>query len=493
MDNKELETAVENRKSIKINMILNAIKGIMAVLFPLITFPYASRILGVEGIGKYNFSNSIISYFLLLAGLGIANYARREGSEIRKQKLEFNQFASEVFSINLITTVGSYVVLGISLLISAKLQDYSNLILILSSTVALTTVGVEWLYSIFEDYLYITIRSIAFQFLSLVLLFVFVHSPDDLNRYAWITVVSSAGSNLLNFIHSYRYCSIKFTMSINWKKHMPPILVFFATAVSTTIYISSDVTVLGILKGDYDVGLYSVSVKIYNIVKNIISSVIVVSIPRLCAYEGQGEREKFISTAHDVFQTIITATLPALTGICLYSKEIVQIVGGMEYQEAYSSLSLLAVALLFCMFSYFWWQCVLVPLHKEKMSLVSAVISALLNLCLNFILIPLYSHNAAAFTTILAEGVAMLIAVIYSRKHIKLPSVNKVLLKTVIGCLLIILIALMTKYLIQHSFIRLVLGASMSIIIYFAVELLLKNESVTFIVKRFKRKGRSQR
>ena len=249
---------------------------------------------------------------------------------------------------------------------------------------------------------------------------------------------------------------------------------------------------MGILKSDYDVGLYSVSVKIYNILKNIISSVIVVSIPRLCAYEGQGEREKFISTAHDVFQTIITATLPALTGICLYSKEIVQIVGGVEYADAYSSLSLLAVALLFCMFSYFWWQCVLVPLHKEKMSLVSAVVSALLNLSLNFILIPLYSHNAAAFTTILAEGVAMLIAVIYSRRFIKLPSVNKVLLKTVAGCLLIILIALITRYLIQNSFIRLVAGASISIVIYFAVELLLKNESVTFIVRRFKRKGRSQ-
>ena len=207
-------------------MILNAIKGIMAVLFPLITFPYASRILGVEGIGKYNFSNSIISYFLLLAGLRIANYARRESSEIRKQKQEFNQFASEMFSINLITTVGSYVVLGISLYISTKLQDYRALILILSSTVALTTIGVEWLYSIFEDYLYITIRSIAFQLLSLALLFVLVHSSDDLNRYAWITVVSSAGSNLLNFFHSYRYCNIKFTLNINWKKRMPPILVF---------------------------------------------------------------------------------------------------------------------------------------------------------------------------------------------------------------------------------------------------------------------------
>ena len=59
----------------KKNMLLNAIKGIMSLMFPLITFPYISRVLGVENIGRVNFSNSVVSYFILLGGFGITSYA----------------------------------------------------------------------------------------------------------------------------------------------------------------------------------------------------------------------------------------------------------------------------------------------------------------------------------------------------------------------------------------------------------------------------------
>ena len=54
-------------KSISLNALLNAIKTLLQVIFPLITFPYAARVIGVAGIGKYNFSSSIVNYFILLS------------------------------------------------------------------------------------------------------------------------------------------------------------------------------------------------------------------------------------------------------------------------------------------------------------------------------------------------------------------------------------------------------------------------------------------
>ena len=163
---------VAKNKSIKVNMILNAIKGLMSIFFPLISFPYVSKVLGVDNIGRYNFANSIISYFILLAGLGINTYAIREGARLREKENEFKQFANEMFSINILSTIISYVLFALLLIIVPKFQCYKTLLIILSLQIIFKTIGIEWIYSIYEDYAYITLRSIIFQIISLILLFV---------------------------------------------------------------------------------------------------------------------------------------------------------------------------------------------------------------------------------------------------------------------------------------------------------------------------------
>ena len=139
------------QKSISINLIANGIKTLMSVLFPLITFPYASRVLGATGIGKVNYATSIISYFSMFAALGIATYAIREGARIRDDKEKFSKFAKEMLNINLLTTVIAYVALLIFLCLPI-LKNYKILLIILSGTIVFTTIGMEWLFIIKEEY-----------------------------------------------------------------------------------------------------------------------------------------------------------------------------------------------------------------------------------------------------------------------------------------------------------------------------------------------------
>jgi O-antigen/teichoic acid export membrane protein len=98
-----------NAKSLKVNAVVNMAKTVLSLVFPLITFPYVSRVLGVNQMGKYNFANSVISYFLLIAALGISTYAIREGTQYRNNQKAIDEFASEMFSINLVSTVVAYV------------------------------------------------------------------------------------------------------------------------------------------------------------------------------------------------------------------------------------------------------------------------------------------------------------------------------------------------------------------------------------------------
>ena len=145
-------TRAKTAKSLKLNMVLYALKYSMTVLLPLITYPYVTDVLGVECFGKYSFSSSIIYFFLLFSGLGISTYAIREGARMRDNRAKFSQFASQMWSINMFFTLISYLLLGIMLMFVQEIKDYKVLLLILSVQILFKTIGVEWIYSIYEDF-----------------------------------------------------------------------------------------------------------------------------------------------------------------------------------------------------------------------------------------------------------------------------------------------------------------------------------------------------
>ena len=172
------------KKSIKLNAILNSIKTLMNILFPLITTSYLSRVLGKGGFGKFNYSVSIVSYFLLIAGLGISTYGIREGAKVRDDSAKENKFASEVFTLNVLSTVIAYLCLFVLLACSKGLVSYSTYILVISMTIVFTTLGADWINSIYEDFWYLTLRYIVVQLISIVLMLIFVRSKwYSINQY----------------------------------------------------------------------------------------------------------------------------------------------------------------------------------------------------------------------------------------------------------------------------------------------------------------------
>lgn len=390
-------------KSLKVNAFLNGFKTFLNFLFPLITFPYISRVLSVEETGKYNFSNSIISYFLLLAALGIDKYAIREGAKYRENKERFSSFASEIFSFNIVSTLVSYSLLFLFILFSKTLERYTVCILIFSLQIFFTTLGTEWVYSIFEEYRYITIRSILFKMISVALLFMFVRNEGDYLAYAAITVFASVGSNVLNFFNAKKICSIRFTLKIDWKKLFKPIMIIFASNIAIQIYVNSDTTMLGYLKDDYAVGIYSVATKIYLIVKNLTGSILTVTIPRLAYLASKKVKDDYEELLNKVANALIILILPSIVGLTMLSREAILIIASNKYLDAQLPLIVLSIAILFSTFSGLFNNCVLLPHKREKVFLKSSIISAVTNIVLNFILIPYFGAVAAAFTTLISE------------------------------------------------------------------------------------------
>ena len=270
-----------NKKSLKINTVLNIIKTCSAILFPLITFPYISRVLLPENVGKVNFAQSYVNYFSLIAGLGLSTHAIRECATAKNDRKKLEKVSSELFSINLITTFVAYIFLVASFFIFKGLQRYEYLILIESTIIVSTTLGADWLNSAMEDYKYITIRTVAFQIVSLILMFTFVRETSDYYKYALISILSSAGANVANIFYRKKYCTVTFTLNIDWKRHLSPILFLFVMQLSVTIFNNADTTMLGIMQSDYQVGLYSTALKATRIISQVVQSLSLVIIPRL--------------------------------------------------------------------------------------------------------------------------------------------------------------------------------------------------------------------
>lgn len=466
-------------KSIKKNLIYNIIKSVCSVIFPLITFPYASRVLLADGIGKVNFSSSVVSYFSLISSLGLSTYAIRECAAAKKDKERLSRVTSELFSINMVTTLIAYVLLGMTLLLATPLYEYRILIVIQGSTILFTTLGADWLNSAMEDFRYITLRTVCVQILSLVLLFIFVRTPDDYINYAIITVISSSGANVLNVFYRRRYCSVRLTSKLHLKQHIIPILWMFVMLLSQNIFNQADITMLGLMRNDYEVGLYSTAVKIYTIVNQVITSIVWVVLPRLSTYYAERDNEQISALLRKILGFITVVGLPCATGIMLLSEEVVQIVGGETYLAAAPSLRILMLALLFSLYGGgFLGNMVMLPSKRESYFMVTCCITALVNIVTNGVFIPYFGIYAAAATTALSELILLIMLALKARKELRVGTLHSLFLAPFVGCIVIVLITLIIFCFFSDLWLRTIMSAVLGAIGYGVVLIVAKHEIV---------------
>ncbi|MCT3395875.1 flippase [Lentilactobacillus hilgardii] len=483
---------MNKKRSLSINAFLNGLRNFLNLLFPLITFPYVSRVLTVDGVGIYNFSNTYVGYFLLIAGLGITTYAIREGAKYRDKKVAFEMFSSQVFSINMISTVVAYLLLFLSLLFFRRLEEYSICILIFSVQILFTTIGTEWIYTIYEDFSYITVRSILFKVISIILLFLLVKKSTDYYWYAGITVFASVGSNILNYVHLRKFVRLKLTSKVNWRKHLRPILIIFASQLAVSIYVYSDNTILGLLKNDYAVGIYSISVKIYTIAQGLLTSVLAVTIPRLAMLYGKSLFKKYNNLLNNLINTLLVLSIPATIGLMMLSKDIVIIIANEKYLPSVTSLQIISFAILFSILSWIFSECILIPAKRENYVLRNTVITACFNVLINLLFIPLWTYNGTALSTVLSELLSAVMNAYYSRdillKAKTYRNVGKTFLDIIFGCIGIGITCMLVSMIISNIVLQLIISVIASILVYGFILIVARNKEISVLLDRFRKR-----
>ena len=233
---------------------------------------YVSRILLPIGTGKVSLATSVITYFSMFAQLGIPTYGIRACAKVRDNREELSKVAQELLIINIIMSAISYIILFALLSFVPKFRCEKKLYVILSFTIILTAIGMEWLYKALEQYTYITARSVIFKFIALIAMFLLIHEQEDYVVYGAITIFAASASNVLNLINAHKYIELKPIRNYNFKRHLKPVLIFFAMSCATTIYTNLDTVMLGFMTTDAEVGYYNAAVKIKVILVSVVTS-----------------------------------------------------------------------------------------------------------------------------------------------------------------------------------------------------------------------------
>lgn len=401
--------------SVQFNFVMNAILTVSSFVFPMITFPYASRVLSVDGYGKVSFATSVLTYFAMFAALGIPNYGIRACARVRDDKVKLSRTAQELMIINLITSAITYVAFFVSLIFVKRFQQDSTLLIINSASILLNTLGVTWLYSALEQYSYITVRNIACKIVSIILMFIFVHNPSDYVVYGAIAMVASGGSNLLNFLNLRKCIILKPLGNYHFKQHLKPILIFFATSVAISVYTNLDTVMLGFMTDDTQTGLYSASVKVKNLLTGVVSSLGNVLLPRLSLYVSNQESDKFYETLSKVLNFLLLISLPLTVYFIFYSRTSILLFSGAEYENATLPMQLLMPTVFLIAVSGLTGNQMLVPLGRERVVMTSVICGALVDFGLNWMFIPKWGAAGAAAATLVTEFVVLAVQLFFLR------------------------------------------------------------------------------
>lgn len=407
-------------RSVARNALYSGIRTISFMVFPLVTYPYVTRVLMAQNLGKIDFATSFVSYFALVAALGINTYATREGAGLRDDRDRLDEFASQIFTINMCSTLLAYAALLLFVLLWPYLQGYLALLAIQSLTILGTTMGVEWVFSLEEDYGYITARTILVQVVCAALMFALVRTPDDYVTYAAIVALSSVGGNVFNWFRARRYARVRLTWGFDARRHLLPMLVLFGNAIAVSVYVNIDISLLSVMRGDYEVGIYGVSVKVYRLVKQLLVALVTVSLPRLSRFVTLGDAQAYRTLLERVAHGLLVLVAPALTLLFLMGDDVVLIIAGEGYLEAVPSLQVLCVAGLFAIAGNYFVNAVLLPFGNEAFALRSSVVGAVVNLLLNLAAIPLFGIVGAAATTVAAEACVAVSAAWHARGDVDL-------------------------------------------------------------------------
>jgi O-antigen/teichoic acid export membrane protein len=457
---------------IRKNYFYTVALSVTNILFPLLSFPYVSRILGPHGIGKIQLAVSFAQYFAFFAALGIPAYGIQEIAKARDNKAKLDRVFSELVMIYFITSLlFSAIYLAVIFSIpyfgpNLEVYGYASLIILLGFS------SIDWFYAGIEDFKTMALRSIAVKLLSLVLLYFFVRDISDFRNYLFVTVFALIGNNLINFIIIGRKTVFVFPGK-QATRHLTPLLYIFSTTVAASMYSVLDTVLLGFMTDEKAVGLYSAAIKISKVSIPLITSAGLILIPQVSKKMEEGNHAEVQSVLDNAFRFFAFFSIPIMMGMLVLSRECILVFSGSQFAEAVSSMQVVSVLPVLIGFGFYATSLVLIPGGRHKQMLISVFTGLVLSIILNILLVPHYRYFGASVTIIATELLVTALYFYYAKKYFNYTYEWGSLFSGLLCALPFILIVYLTRKMDLSPVVTLLLSVPLCGVAYFTLQYLL--------------------
>lgn len=479
------------KKSITSNFIYNTAYQIIAIILPIITTPYLSRILGAENIGTYAYTISISAYFIMFGSLGIALYGQREIAYYQDEKTKYTKAFWEIIILRLITMTFSLI--AFYFVFVFRTNNYQVYFKILLLEIIANAIDISWFFQGLEEFKKIVFRNLIVKLISIISIFVFVRTADDLSKYVIIYALSLLIGNL-----SLWLCLPKIISKINFRKlnivkHLKQTLVLFIPQVAIQVYTILDKTMLGIIISDKsEVGYYEQAQKVVKIMLIIVGSLGTVMMPRIAnsfAKKDKKAIEKYVSNS---LKATMMLALPIVFGICVIAQDFVPIFFGKGYDKVTVLIQIISPIILMIGLSGNIGTQYLLATKQQGKYTISVCLGAVINFCLNMLLIPNFQSVGASIATIIAETSVTVCQIIMTKKQLKYKETFKVLPKYLFFAALMFGFCWLTNFMEIDTKIRLIIKVIIGTITYGGMLIISKDSLIMTIKDKIKMKIKSR-
>jgi O-antigen/teichoic acid export membrane protein len=473
----------EKMKSLASNAIFNIIYKLAAIIFPLITTAYASRVLMPAGIGSISYAQNIASYFVALAILGLPVYGVREMSRVRENKADEDKLFSELVLLSAFLAVISS---AIYIILVYSVDEFHNnyfLYFICGIPVFLSFLNIDWFYQAKEKYGYIAIRSIIIKILSLFAVLLLVKSKDDYLIYALLLSIATVGNYIFNVVHARKYVRFRLK-SIQFKNHIKPLASLGLVAILGALYSKVDITMLGVMGSDKIVGLYSNAHKGIDVILTLCAAITATFLPRLSIY-GKDNKQELEALLNLGFKVVTFISIPAAIGLFIVAPQLTVLLFGDGFAAAATTMRIFSVLIIIRVYGDLFAYQLLIAMGEENKRVIVALIATIVNIILNALLIPKMLQNGAAIASIVTELIMNGVIFIYVIKKFrfnlnwKSPLFQATISSVIMGLGVYIVLSLINSP-VYGSVMAVLIG----ILIYLLINMVLKNDFLMAIKKK---------
>ena len=459
--------------SIKKNFAYKSALIISNYIMNFVTFPYVSRVLGVDKIGLVGFVDNTVNYFLLFATMGVSFIGVREIAATKNNEVECNKTFSSILGMNIGFTVVALIIYFSCIQLIPHLKQYEELFYLGSAKILFTVFLVEWFFSGIEDFRYITMRSLLVKLLYVIMVFVLVRGQEDYKLYFALTVAVVVINAIVNIVYVRKYIKIQWEELLN-KKYLKQNFSLGIYALMTSMYLTFNVMFLGFVGGNVEVGYYTTAFKLYSVILGFFTAFTNVMLPRMSALLSEGEDARFQQLIDISFEIMCAFSIPMILCSIVLAPQIIYVLSGAGYEGAILPMRIIMPAILFVGIAQVLAMQVLTPMRKDKVLFFASLFGALLSLLINITLVPSLQSVGTAIVLLCSEILVAVIYIIYILSQNVFVFPWKVLINNLFYSLPCVVICYICGNWLANNFISVGVAIVLSVIYWITIQIMLK-------------------